>query len=74
MAENAKAVLNRAGYAHIPVYRMAAEEIGCSLAEAAESPQYESYLEAAAQGIEKALHVIYINTSLVVNNNEEINS
>lgn len=66
MAENAKAVLNRAGYANIPVYRMAAEEIGCSLAEAAESPQYESYLEAAAQGVEKALHVIYINTSLVV--------
>ena len=46
------------------VYRMAAEEIGCSLAEAAESPAYDSYLAAAAADGHPGLHVVYINTSL----------
>ena len=42
---------------------MASAEIGCSLAEAAESAAYAAYLrQAAAQP--KSLHVVYINTSL----------
>lgn len=46
------------------VYRMAAEEIGCSLAEAAESSAYERYLREAAADGHPGLHVVYINTSL----------
>ncbi|PNH02636.1 hypothetical protein TSOC_011379, partial [Tetrabaena socialis] len=49
MSENVRAILDEAGHAHVQVYRMAAADIGCSLAEAAESD---------------ALHVVYINTSL----------
>ncbi len=37
--------------------------IGCSLAEAAESPAYLHYLQQAAT-VPKSLHVVYINTSL----------
>lgn len=54
---------------HIPycsaaqVYRMASADIGCSLAEAAESPAYESYLTEASH-TPNSLHVVYINTSL----------
>lgn len=43
---------------------MAAEDIGCSLAEAAESPAYEQYLKEASQDGHPGMHVIYINTSL----------
>lgn len=46
------------------MYRMAAADIGCSLAEAAEAPAYDSYLGAAAGDASPALHVVYINTSL----------
>ncbi len=63
MAENARAVLDRAGYAEVPVYRVTAAPIGCSLAAAAETPAYLAYLQQAAQ-TPRSLHVIYINTSL----------
>jgi quinolinate synthase len=64
MSENVRAMLDAAGYAHIPVYRVAADPIGCSLAEAAESPAYGAYLMEAAE-TPRSLHVVYINTSLV---------
>jgi quinolinate synthase len=63
MSENVRAMLDKAGHAATPVYRVAAEPIGCSLAEAAESPRYLAYLRRAAEK-ERALHVVYINTSL----------
>lgn len=63
MSENVRAILNEAGYEDVPVYRMASEAIGCSLAEAAESPSYDSYLQQASD-IPNSLHVVYINTSL----------
>ena len=63
MSENVRAILDDAGYAHVPVYRMDVREIGCSLAEAAESYAYMQYLDEAAQ-TPKAVHVVYINTSL----------
>lgn len=43
---------------------MASEDIGCSLAEAAETPLYNEYLGQAAQTGQPAMHVVYINTSL----------
>ena len=48
----------------IQVYRMDPNEIGCSLAEAAETPLYNDYLAAAAHTGQPAMHVVYINTSL----------
>jgi len=39
------------------VYRMAAEDIGCSLAEAAEAKPYETYLS-QAQATPRSLHVV----------------
>lgn len=39
-------------------------EIGCSLAEAADTPLYSEYLAAAAHTGQPAMHVVYINTSL----------
>jgi quinolinate synthase len=63
MSENARAMLDKAGHGATPVYRVAAEPIGCSLAEAAESPRYLAYLRRAAEA-PRALHVVYINTSL----------
>lgn len=42
---------------------MTSADIGCSLAEAAESAEYTSYLQEAAQ-TPNSLHVVYINTSL----------
>jgi quinolinate synthase len=63
MSENVRAMLDVAGYSHVPVYRAAEAEIGCSLAEAAESAAYRAYLE-RAHGRPRALHVVYINTSL----------
>ena len=63
MSENVRAILDGAGFAHVPVLRMAAEEIGCTLADAADSEAYAAYLaSAAAEG--PGLHVVYINTSL----------
>ena len=43
---------------------MSSDSIGCSLAEAAESVAYETYLEQASRDGHPGLHVIYINTSL----------
>lgn len=48
----------------IQVYRMDPNEIGCSLAEAAETPLYNDYLAVAAHTGQPAMHVVYINTSL----------
>ena len=45
------------------MYRMSNEHIGCSLADAAATPTYMKYLEAAV-GSPPSLHVIYINTKL----------
>jgi quinolinate synthase len=64
MSENVRAMLDASGYAHIPVYRVAAEPIGCSLAESAEAPAYGAYLSEASE-TPRSLHVVYINTSLV---------
>src|SRR5690606_588889 len=64
MSENVRAMLDAAGHTEVPVYRVAAEPIGCSLAEAAEAQAYGAYLLEAAN-TPKALHVVYINTSLL---------
>ncbi len=64
MSENVRAMLDAAGYEHVPVYRVATDPIGCTLAEAAQSPAYDEYLTEAQQ-TGRALHVIYINTSLL---------
>lgn len=47
----------------VGLYRMSADHIGCSLAEAAESQSYINFLQEAAD-TPKSMHVIYINTSL----------
>ncbi len=64
MSENARAMLTAAGYEDVPVYRVARDPIGCSLAESAEAAAYGAFLRDAATH-EHALHVVYINTSLV---------
>ncbi|KAL3135700.1 hypothetical protein ABBQ38_006171 [Trebouxia sp. C0009 RCD-2024] len=64
MSENVRAILNEAGHQDAKVYRMDAADIGCSLAEAAETPMYNQYLAQAAQTDAPAMHVVYINTSL----------
>lgn len=64
MSENVRAMLDAAGHKQIPVYRVTAPAIGCSLAESAETPAYGAYLSEASQ-FERALHIVYINTSLV---------
>lgn len=63
MSENVRAILDQAGYDQVGVYRMSEERIGCSLAEAAATPEYMKYLEIASLS-PPSLHVIYINTSL----------
>ncbi len=63
MSENVRAVLDAAGHADVPVYRLSEREIGCSLAEAAEGPAYLAWLRKMALE-PNALHVVYINTSL----------
>ncbi|MCO5579510.1 hypothetical protein L7F22_033365 [Adiantum nelumboides] len=63
MSENVRAILDKAGYQEVDVYRMSKEKIGCSLAEAAENTKYVTFLEEASKNL-PALHVIYINTSL----------
>lgn len=70
MSENVRAILDEAGYGYVNVYRMASESIGCSLADAADSSKYASYLQQAAEA-DDPLHVIYINTSLRVKANAE---
>lgn len=65
MSENVRAMLDAAGHADTPVYRVASDAIGCSLAEAAETETYREWLEQAASTA-PALHVVYINTSLAV--------
>jgi quinolinate synthase len=65
MAENVRAMLDAGGYAHVPVYRVASQAIGCSLAESAEVLTYRAYLERAAR-TPRSLHIIYVNTSLRV--------
>lgn len=64
MSENARAMLDEAGFAHVPVYRVAADPIGCSLAAAADTLTYQAWLSKAAR-TPRALHVVYINTSLM---------
>lgn len=64
MAENVRAVMDAAGYRHVPVYRVASGPIGCSLAEAADTAEYLGWLHQAAR-LENGLHVVYINTSLL---------
>ncbi|XP_058093726.1 quinolinate synthase, chloroplastic [Magnolia sinica] len=63
MSENVRAILDQAGFEKVGVYRMSNERIGCSLADAAASPTYMNFLEAASIS-PPSLHVIYINTSL----------
>ncbi|MBZ0121238.1 MAG: quinolinate synthase NadA [Sandaracinaceae bacterium] len=63
MSENARAMLDAAGHADVPVYRVAAEPIGCSLAASAEALAYGAWLAKAAR-TPRSLHVVYINTSL----------
>ncbi|MBA0703714.1 hypothetical protein Golax_016017, partial [Gossypium laxum] len=48
---------------NVGVYRMSNERIGCSLADAAATPDYMNYLESASNSL-PSLHVVYINTSL----------
>ncbi|MGB5366637.1 MAG: quinolinate synthase NadA [Polyangiales bacterium] len=64
MSENVRAMLDASGHSHIPVYRVAIDPIGCSLAESAEAEAYGAYLMNASE-IPRSLHVVYINTSLV---------
>ncbi|XP_021286164.1 quinolinate synthase, chloroplastic [Herrania umbratica] len=63
MSENVRAILDQAGFGEVGVYRMSNERIGCSLADAAATPDYMNYLKAASNSL-PSLHVIYINTSL----------
>ena len=63
MSENVRAIIDEAGHTEAKVYRMAAEDIGCSLAEAAQSASYDAYLADAGK-TKNAVHVIYINTGL----------
>jgi len=63
MSENARAMLAAADHGDVPVYRVAADPIGCSLAESADALEYGAYLHRAAR-TDNSLHVVYINTSL----------
>jgi quinolinate synthase len=65
MSENVRAVMDASGHADVPVYRVNAKEIGCSLAESAEGRAYGAWLAKAAL-VPRSLHVIYINTALDV--------
>ncbi len=65
MSENVRAVMDAAGLADVPVYRVDTREIGCSLAESAEAKAYGAWLHRAAK-TPRSLHVIYINTGLDV--------
>ncbi len=65
MSENVRAVMDASGHADVPVYRVDAREIGCSLAESANGRAYGAWLQKAAR-VPRSLHVIYINTALDV--------
>jgi len=65
MSENVRAVMDHAGFAHVPVYRVQASPIGCSLAESAQATAYGAWLHQASAS-DNPLHVIYINTGLDV--------
>jgi len=71
MSESVAAIMARNGCGHVPVYRAATRHIGCSLAESAEGRGYEAWLRkfgdassSPSSSDKKALHVVYINTSL----------
>jgi quinolinate synthase len=64
MSENARAMLDAGGFPDVPVYRVAADPIGCSLASAADSLTYSAWLEKASR-TPRSVHVVYINTSLL---------
>jgi quinolinate synthase len=64
MSENVRAMLDASGHADVPVYRVATDPIGCSLAESAEADAYGAYLMDASE-TPRSLHVVYINTSLI---------
>ncbi len=64
MSENVRAMLDASGFAHVPVYRVATDPIGCSLAEAADAVAYGAWLTKASRQ-PRSLHVVYINTSLL---------
>ena len=63
MSENVRAMLDASGFENVAVYRVAEDEIGCSLAASAEALAYGAYLTTASK-TPKSLHVVYINTSL----------
>ncbi len=63
MSENVRAMIDAAGMPEVDVYRVAADPIGCSLAESAEALAYGAYLTKASR-TPRSLHVVYINTSL----------
>jgi quinolinate synthase len=63
MSENVRAILDDAGLAAVPVYRLSPDAIGCTLAAAAEDRAYYSWLDGAS-AVADSLHVVYINTSL----------
>ena len=64
MAESVSAILDKNGFGHVPVYRAKEKFIGCTLAESAEKDAYRAWLHRARDQGGKALHVVYINTSL----------
>jgi quinolinate synthase len=64
MSENVRAMLDASGHVDVPVYRVATDPIGCSLAESAEADAYGAYLMDASE-TPRSLHVVYINTSLI---------
>jgi len=63
MSESVATIMARNGFGHVPVYRLNANPIGCSLAESAERESYRAWLNTAKNDA-SALHVVYINTSL----------
>ena len=66
MSENVAAMLDENGMGDVRVFRMDEAPIGCTLADAADSDAYRTYLAepGSRRGEEPAAHVVYINTSL----------
>eukprot|EP01062_Namystynia_karyoxenos_P069905 TRINITY_DN65324_c0_g1_i1.p1 TRINITY_DN65324_c0_g1~~TRINITY_DN65324_c0_g1_i1.p1 ORF type:complete len:542 (+),score=210.56 TRINITY_DN65324_c0_g1_i1:97-1626(+) len=64
MSENVRAVLDYKGFTDVTVLRLCDKEIGCTLAESADSKAYAAWLQKAAK-TPNSLHVVYINTSLI---------
>lgn len=67
MSENVQAILRANGH-NTQVFRCTQKSIGCSLAESAEGLNYAAYITQASK-VPNALHVIYINTSLLTKAN-----